>query len=156
MDAMRSRTPGLDAPPLVRYGFPDWQSHTSPAAGAQFSIATDGRYWSRFVSIRCRLVTSATVANREVVVEYNDPEGNNYHTCGAPVTVAASTTIDFCFSSFLDEAAWPVNSMILVPLAPIILPATFVMRLFVVNIDTTDALSRIRTVRERFFSDSPL
>ena len=72
---------------------------------------------------------------------------------GAPVTVAASTTIDYAFSAFQGQADWPEDASILVPLHPLLLRPTDNFRLHIVNVQAADQLSRIRFVWERFYSD---
>ena len=123
----------------------------APAAGANFAqTVNDGLYW-RLVSVAFRLVTSADVADREGTLEYRDQEGNVYDRMGAPVEVTADTTIDYVYSAFQPEAAWPINSTILVPLHPVLLPPGHSFNIVVVAIDNTDALSRIRYVVEKFY-----
>ena len=151
-----ARAPELDAPPLLRYGLPALIRGTTPAAGADYVAEVDGRYFWRLVSMFARLVTSSDVAAREVVVEYRDQENNRYALAGAPVTVAASTTIDYAFNAFAPEAVWPVDSTIVVPLPPMILNPTDDFRLHIVNASATDQLSRIRFRVEQFYSDSPV
>jgi hypothetical protein len=151
-----ARAPSLDAPPLLRYGFPALIRGVSPAAGADYISEIDGRYFWRIVSVFCRLVASSDVAEREVVLEYRDQENNRYALAGAPVTVAASTTIDYAFNAFTPEAVWPVDSSIVVPLPPMILNPTDDFRLHIVNAQAADQLSRIRYRVEQFFSDSPI
>ena len=150
------RIPTLDSPPLVRYGLPERVFGTSPAAGTDFTQAVDARYFVRLMSVFCRLVTDATVASREVVLEYRDQAANRYDLMGAPVTVSATSTNDYCFSSFQGQADWPEDSSILVPLHPVILLPSDDFRLHIVNVQATDQLSRIRFVWERFYSqDQP-
>lgn len=144
--------PLLDAPPLERYGLPEYVQGASPAAGADFVQALGGNYHVRLVSLFCRLVTSAVVAAREVVVEYRDAEDNRFALFGAPVTVSALDTVDYAFSVFQPRAEWSVDDSIIVPLGPVLLPPTYDFRVHVVNMDATDQLSRVRFVWERFYT----
>lgn len=153
---MHARAQDTDSPPLIRYGFPELVSGTSPAAGADFSQAIGGQSFVRLVSLFVRLVTDGTVANREVVLEYLTAEGNRYALAGAPVTVAASSTYDYAFNTFQPTAEWPCDSTILVPLLPMVLRPTDSFKLHVVNVAAGDQLSRIRWVQERFYSSSPV
>lgn len=148
--------PELDAPPLERYGFPDWDAFTTPAAGASFTHTCDGRYYTRFVSIRAKLVTDANVASRQLVCEYLDPSDRIFMTHGGALTVAASTTVYFYFQTMTDTAEWEVNSSVIVPLTPVLLPPTFKLKLNLVNVQAGDQLSQVYAVRERFYSDAPL
>lgn len=141
---------------MWRDGFPSYGIETSPAAGASFSTEIVGQYFERLLTVWCRLVTSSDAANREVVLEFTDSGGATYRACGAATVVTADSTVDYSFSVWQSEDTFPVNGGILVPLDPIIMPPEFGWKLTVVNIDNTDALSRIRVYRERFFSDSPV
>jgi hypothetical protein len=149
-------SPIIDAPPLKRYGWPDLVYGATPAAGAMFSQSVDGRYLKRLVSVFVRLVTSADVASRGVAIEYLDSAGARIGLSGAPVAQTASTTTDYVFSVAQPEAVWPVDSSVLSPLSPMLLLPTWSFRIYVANMQAADALSRIRYVRERFFSDSPV
>lgn len=144
------------APPLLRDGFPFLGDEASPAAGASFTATVDGRYYERLLTVWCRLVTSADVANREVVLEFLNAAGDTYRACGAATTVPADQTVDYSFSVWQSEDTFAVNGGVLVPLDPILIAPTFKWKLTVVNVDNTDQLSRIRVYRERFFSDSPI
>lgn len=155
MHPRHADTPALDAPPLYRYGLPEYVKGQSPAAGAAFTESVGGAYHQRLVSLFVRLVTDATVANRSVFVEYLDGEGNRFAVNGAPVDQAASSTNDWWFSAFQTDAAWPIDSTIIVPLSPILLPPTFSWKVSAVNLQAGDALSRVRFVRERFYTADP-
>lgn len=128
---------------------------TSPAAGADFSLKMEGRYTTRLVSLHCRLVADANVANREVVLEYRNDQGLRFALMGAPVTWPASTTVDYEFNAGQQTADWPVDSSVLVPLSQMWLPVGWDFRIHVVNIAATDQLSAIRGVWERYFTDGP-
>lgn len=150
------RTPHIDQPPLLRYGFPFLTTETAPAAGASFTTSVVGNYQERLLTVWVRLVTDGNAANREVVLEFQDGSGNTYAMCGAATTVPASSTYDYSFSVWQGTDTFPVNTGILVPLAPIIQLPTYKWKLTVVNVQATDALSRIRVYKERFFSDSEI
>lgn len=148
--------PLLDSPPLARYGLPELVYGASPAAGANFSQAIDGAHLTRLVGLYCTLTTSSDVADRYVSVQYRDAAGNTYAVSGAPVATTASSTQAFYFSAFLGTADWPVGATVLAPLAPILLVPTHTFRIVVTNIQAADALTTIRYVQERFFSDVKL
>lgn len=150
---MRAVAPELDAPPLRRYGLPIYGSSTAPAAGAAFTEEMVGQWFTRFITISVRLVCDGNAANREVVAQYLDDAGNVYMQHGAATVVTASSTYDYYFSSFLDSTEFPVNTSILVPLTPILLPPTHSVKLAIVNVQAGDQLSRIRTWREQFYTD---
>lgn len=150
------RTPELDAPPLRRYGLPELVFGASPAANTDFTAALSGSFYGRLISVFFNFATDATVADREVVLAYETGAGQRFFVNGAPVEVTASDDVDYCFSSFHDEAVWPVDDSIIVPLAPILLRPTDVFRIHLVNGQTADALTTIRYVWERFYSDVEL
>lgn len=154
---MHARAPLLDAPPLVRYGaVPEYVLGASPAPGAAFEAKTPGQNYLRLVSVFFRLVTSADVADRGVYLEYLDSAGNRFAISGAPVTQAASTTTDYSFQAQLEAAAWPVDTAVLVPLAPVLLLPTFSFRITATNLQAADAISRVRYVQEAFYTGEPL
>lgn len=144
--------PVYDAPRLARYGYPEYVKGASPAAGAHFTQAIGGGFFTRLVSLSARLVTSAAIANREVVVQYLDDDSTVYHQDGINTVVTASNTADYFFSVFTPEAVATVNNSALVPLAGIMLPPTHSIRVFVVNIQAADQLSLVRFVQERFYT----
>lgn len=145
----------IDAPPLSRFGYAELVAGAQPTAGADFVQAIDARYQIRLLSVFCRLVTSADVATRNVVVEYRDGEDNRFLVNGAPVEVLASTTIDFSFSAWQQRAEWPVDGTVVVPLSPLLLDGSYDFRIHVENMAAADQLSRIRVCWEKFSSDSP-
>lgn len=148
---MELLAPTLDAPQMRRYGPPELVFGTSPAAGAHFSAEVGEGYWSRLLSVHVRLVTSAAVAAREVVVECRDVQDQRFALYGAPVTVSASDTVDYVFSVFQPRAEWEVDSAVIVPLGADLLYPGCDFRIFVVNVQAADQLSRIRFQRERFY-----
>jgi hypothetical protein len=150
-----ARIPELDAPPLVRYGWPDLVYGDSPAAGAMYTFPITGRFLQRPISIFVRLVTDANVASRTVAIEFRDDAARRFNLCGAPVTQSASSTNDWVFSVWQEQAEWSVDSSIIVPLASVLLVPTYDFRIYVSNIQAGDQLSLIRIQRERFFSDAP-
>lgn len=148
------RTPELDAPPLVRYGLPEYVRAASPAAGASFVQELGGSFYVRLVSLFVRLVTDATVANRTLRLEYRDEGDNIYCVQGNPVTYPAASTEDYSFSVFQPRGEWEVAATNLVPLHPILLPPTHDFAVTVTNVQAGDQLSRIRFVWERFYTTS--
>lgn len=145
--------PLIDAPALERYGLPAYVQGASPAAGSPFTASVDGDFHQRLVSVYFKLVTSATVANRTAVVDFLDGESNRIALSGAPLSQTASTTTYYSFHVWQQQAEWSVDSTVIVPLAAILLPPTFKFRIYVANIDTTDAITQVRYVTERFYSN---
>ena len=142
--------PLLDAPPLRRYGLPEYERRDNPAAGAEFTEELGRRFYVRLVCLFCRIVTDATAANRTVRLEYRDAADRVFHVNGNPVTYPSSTTEDFAFSAFHDRGEWEVAATNLVPLAPILLPPTFDFHIEVNSIQAGDQLSLISFIWERF------
>jgi hypothetical protein len=148
--------PVLDAPPLRRFGGPELVFGANPAAGADFVQEGDSGYFVRYLSVFCRLDTDANVANREVVVEYRSGENLRFGLYGAPVTWPANEVAEYAFSAYQPRAEWEVDSSVIVPLGPVLLPLGSDMRIHVVNVQATDQLDRVRFVRERFYPPDEL
>jgi hypothetical protein len=144
--------PLLDAPPLQRYGRPSLEYGASPAAGAHFTQKIAGNYLVRLVSVFCRLVTDSNVADRQVIVEYRDSDGNRFSLSGSNATQAASLTGDWYFTPMQPYVSATVDGTVLQPLVPLLLTPTQDFRIYVPNIAAADQLSRIRFVWERFFT----
>lgn len=149
---MHATIPTVDAPPLWRYGLPETIHQASPAAGADWSYTVTGHDYLRLVSLHCKFVADANAASREVVVSYETNAGERFGLYGINTTVTASNTAYYDFSAFQPEAVATVDSSALVPLGPILLAPTQVIKLHVVNIQATDQLSAIWTVWERFYT----
>ena len=147
------RPPFVDAPPAKRLGYPSYVIGANPAAGAAFVRAVDGGVYERYVGIGVRLVTDGNVANREVVVQYRDTDANVVDQMGINATVAANSTADYFFSVFQPLVVATVNLSSLVPLHAEMLLPSWSMRIFIVNVQAGDQLSRIRMRIEQFYSD---
>lgn len=149
---MHATPPILDSPALLRYGLPEFKTHTSPAAGADFSYQLPGDFYVRLLSVYCKFVADANAASREVVLQYTDAGDNVFDLAGINTTVTASNTAYYAFSAFQPEVVATVDSSALVPLHPVILAPTQKIILHVVNIQATDALTQVRTNWERFYT----
>lgn len=153
---MRAEAPLLDAPPLIRYGeVPSLEYGAQPAVATAFIQAIEGRYYTRLVTVFCRLVTDANVADRQVFIDYRDAADARYAIAGAPVTQAASTTTDYAFQAFVGQSDWPVDDTVLVTLPPVILLPTHDFRIGIDNVQAADQLSQVRFVWERFWTGAP-
>lgn len=146
-------TPAIDSPPLRRYGLPELVYGETPAAGAGLTISLDGNFLVRLLSLYLTLTTDATVGDRQVTVSYADQAGDRFMVAGAPVTQAASSVNDWCFSVFQPQAEWPVDATILVPLAPKLLLPTQKIVVAVGGIEVADAITGVRYTWERFYND---
>jgi hypothetical protein len=129
------------------------QTHTSPAADTDFTLTLDPRYVWRFLSVYCTLTTDGTAANREVVLQYLDGNSSVFDAMGASTTVPASSTYTYTFSAFQSVAEFPVNTGIIVPLHPVFLEGGLKVRLHLVNGQTGDTLTTIRSYSEQYFTD---
>ena len=147
--------PLLDSPELQRYGVPQLVFGASPAVATDFSQAVLGANYARLISVFARLVTDANVANRQVVLEYDDAGGNRYALMGSAVVQAASLTIDYCFSAYQPAVVQLVDTSQLIPLQQQLLRPSDVWKLHIVNVQAGDQLSRIRFVWELFYSNVP-
>lgn len=149
----------LDPPYLVEpykrthAGFREHVLGTAPAAGADFTLPMEGRYVTRLLALRVRLVTDANVANREVVLEYLTGDALRFALMGAPVVVTAGDTVDYVFQAGQGQAEWPCDDSIIVPLVPVFLVPTEAIKLHVVNVQVGDQLSGIRILWERWPTD---
>jgi len=74
-----------------------WRTVRLPAiaAGLNWELKAPGNAYWRIVSITARLVTSAVVANRQVVL-IGDDQTNTFYTQGFSSAQAATLTIDYC------------------------------------------------------------
>ena len=145
--------PYLNNAPFERYGVPERIVATSPAAGADFTQAVDGHDYARLNSLFVRLVTSAAVANRQLVLEYRDAGGNRWAVTGATAAQTATNTVDYFFSCFRPEEKTAIDGTTLLPLDPLVLLPSDNFRIHVALMDAGDQLSRIRFFWERFYSD---
>lgn len=146
----------METPGLLRYGWPSLFTPPAPAAGASYSYTIPGNYLVQPLSVHVRLVADANVASREVVVEYQDAAGSRFDLNGVATTVTAGLTADYVFSAYQAVAEFTVASSALVPLHPVILVPTEILKITVVNIQATDQLSLIRIRWQQFESNSPV
>lgn len=65
----------MGKPAGVRRGMTQLVKPANPAAGASFTYKVDPAFWERIVAVTFQLVTSAAVANRSVVLQYQDQDG---------------------------------------------------------------------------------
>ena len=149
------RTPELGAPPLVRYGNPEYVRRDNPAAGAEFTEALGGKFRVRLLTLFVRLVTDANAANRQLRLEYRDDADRVYYVSTPPVTFPASETHDYSFSAWQGQADWTGLLPVVLPLAPMLLPPTHDFHIEVNNIQVTDQLSLISFWWERFYAEDP-
>jgi hypothetical protein len=126
-------------------------SPASPAAGATYTHTVPGDAWERLLAITFLLTTSATVADRLVTIDYAPKGGNTFLSDGAAVTVSASTTNQaFNGSSERGQSEWNTGTSVFFPLWGGFLEAGWTFKINVGAIDTTDQLSGINFMVEKF------
>lgn len=137
-------TEGILAPFSAGLGFPDWLDVTQPAAGANASVTVPGDWGCAVIAARAVLTTSATVANRFVSIDYVDARGTVRASSGTAVAIPASqTNVQTDFQSGRGSVMSASGSPTAAPLLYTYLPPGFTIRFTVLNIDTTDQLSKL-------------
>jgi hypothetical protein len=81
---------------------------------AVYTVAGGAALWP--LSVMCRLVCSAAVADRTVALEYRDQGGTRYLVAGTQAIVQASNTQSFCWHPQAGEVAWPIEDAAIAPL----------------------------------------
>ena len=122
-----------------------------PAASANFGIAvTSGELW-RILSISFRLVTSATVADRQVTIQI-EPNAASFHSFWGNTVQAASLTRDY---SVWQSGVMPleaVSTKIMIPMpADLWLTQVDYLNIIVLSKQTGDQLSNVKIYLERFY-----
>lgn len=121
-----------------------------PAAGANYSKKVDGKWWTRLLTCTFTLTTSATVADRLVTIDYTDPTGALYLSDGAPVALPASQTGVYFGSRGRTVSEWNTGTPTWFPLTAQFIPPGYTVGITVAAIDTTDQISGIGFLYERF------
>ncbi len=150
------RTPVLDSPPLVRYGFPEYVRRPNPAAATAFTEALGGDFYVRLLTVFARLVADANPANRDVSLELVDTAGNVYGTYASGTAITAGLTRDFYWSVWQTSVVIVGTATHLMPCGALLLPPTHSFRINYSNAQAGDQLSRIAFNWERFYTaDQP-
>ncbi len=119
-----------------RQGWQDIIALPTPAPGANLVRVVDGAVWERVLAIRCRIVTSAVVANRGAQWRVTDAAGNEVIDAAVAQNIAAIAT------GFV--TAWPGSSAVPTSLngknsasfPDMIIPPGYVYGLYFQNLDT--------------------
>lgn len=128
----------------------------NPSAGANAASSVPGSSAVRVLAATATLTTSATVANRQVNLDYINGRGVTYVRNGAGLVIAANTTLQaFHWSSERSLAEWASGTPVYVPLLPLFLQPGWVVQFTVDNIQAADQLTACRLVIERFLTGSP-
>ena len=116
---------------------------TQPAAGADFSQTVPAGLQWRIRAVFVKIVTSATVASRQLTLQFKDDQGNLLFQCPASTTQAASLTGLY---SFFPTAPWNVvgTTNFVAPIPPdLTLADSFVIASSTASIQTGDQLQNI-------------
>lgn len=122
----------------------------NPAPGTELEYNPGGRYQERLVAVTFDLVTSATVASRQVNLIYRDAGAIAMAKIPAGGTQAASLTRTYCFLPEINAPLAVASSTFLAPLPGLWLQAGYDVFVQVVSIDATDQISNARFTVERF------
>lgn len=122
----------------------------NPSAGHTYTHTTPGDAWERLIAIQFTLVTSSTVADRLVTIDYAELTGTPFLSDGAAVLVEASSTQVFNGSNNLGSASWNTGTSVFFPLWGGFLESGWTWTINVGAIDTTDQLGPIVALVEKF------
>ena len=101
---------------------------TNPAAGSEIvQVVPPNEIWE-LLAIRAQLATSAVVANRRVVLSFDDDSGTAFARCVGPADQVASTTIDYNMIAGAPNNIAPVGLDSTIAIPKIILPPGFRFR----------------------------
>lgn len=121
----------------------------SPVAGAEIAFTVPGHWILRPIALRARLVTSATVANRNVDLQVTDGV-SVVLDCAAGTVQAASKTVDYNWSAAGTSVSSGSALQQTVPFTPaIILSAGWKLQTVTNLIDGTDQWSAVTLVCEQ-------
>lgn len=126
---------------------------TAPAAGANFSVVLDSRWVWRFVSAEFTFTADANVANRIVLVEYQDANANVVEATGLGAVVAANGVATVHGSTAYTTALAVTNGHHFCPLPRAMMSGGGKVALVAANIQATDAFTLIRLTFDRFPTD---
>lgn len=135
---------------LTRHSFSETIVGTNPAAAAAFTLAMQGEYFTRPLSVVFQLVSDANAANRAIRVTYETAGGTVYaRTMASPVQVASKTVL---YQFFVDAGTVQgvADTFSQSGLPPVVMSPTDVLAIRVANIQAGDQLSAIVAVLERF------
>lgn len=135
---------------LTRHSFCETIFGTSPSAGAAFTLAMAGEYFTRPLSVCFQIVSDANAANRAVRVTYETAGGNVYaRTMASPVQVASKTVL-YQFFTDAGTVQGVADTFSQAGLPPIVMAPTDVLAIRVGSIQAGDQISAVALVLERF------
>lgn len=122
----------------------------TPAAGANYTHTVPGDAWERLIAIQFLLTTSSTTADRLVTIDYAPKGGSVFLSDGAAVLVEASSTQTFNGSNDRGQSEWNTGTSVFFPLWGGFLESGWTFSIHVGAIDTTDQISAINLLVEKF------
>lgn len=141
---------GLLRPFGEGHGYTERIIVANPAAGLSATYTVPGDKQHRVLAANARLVTSATVASRQLTVDYQDNDGNLLVSNGGATLQAASLTNDYRFSADRAVSEWTTGSPLFGPLTQIFLNEGWKVVFRVSTIQAADQLSALILVVESF------
>lgn len=144
----------LGDPPQLRRGFRETIAIPDPAAGQGWSRQCPSDCWERVVAFQFKLATSAAVANRYAVLQWQNGDKLAYAQAQmSPSTPAGVTTVISAWR--YAYAAWPAGPQPLgAPIPDLIIRSGEYLALSVLSMDVADQVSQILLTVERYPSDA--
>lgn len=124
---------------------------TDPAAFFEIGISVPNNARWRLLALRVNLVTDATVANRQVQLQF-DASGNGTYLFATAINAqTASSTVTYQFGQFGSARATTFNNVQEIPIPPIILPAGSTIVSVTNNMQAGDNYGAPRILVEEWF-----
>lgn len=135
---------------LTRHSFSEVIIGTSPAVATAFTLAMQGEYFTRPLSIVFQLVSDANAANRAIRVTYETAGGVVYARSMPPGVQVASKTVLYSF--WIDGAGGSAVADVVGQggLPPVCMSPTDVLAIRGANLQAGDQISAVVLVLERF------
>lgn len=129
-----------------------WQEEivgVQPAAGANFVRRVPGETFEHYRAVRFQLTTDATVANREVYLDFQDGDGTSVVRLASAAVQAASLTYDYSFTIDFDVAAASSGTIVNGPLPNVRLQSGWSLVISALALDASDQFKNIRLYANR-------
>lgn len=128
----------------------EWTKQAAPGAHVNYTHTVPGGFIEMLVSLRFLYTSSATVSNRGMSLSFFDVNGSDYIDCTSNTVVPASQaiTVNFRVSDSVDAVAQGTRQIISMPALYMVSGSGWHTAFD--NFDTTDALSQVRQVVQRF------
>lgn len=125
-----------------------------PAAGAQWTYKSDGRYWERLVAVRWNFAASAVVATRFTTLQLKDVNGVILTEVPAGSGVVASTAVQPSLTT--NAPGFATGAQFQVPgyLPDLLIPGDWTWGTVTSAMDVGDQFSSIVVVVHRFPNDA--